>query len=273
MRLQSLLAGQFLGLPNVDKAYFDLNIKEVKTTSKDIASFTPKGTIPASIQLPSLLNLKGTFKGTMANFNTNLALGSSYGAAKVNALFDQRVKNKERYDAQVSFANFDLGKLMRDKTIGKLSLKANAKGTGLDPKTAKATVQGTLLSLDYNKYKYQNLALKGAINNGLFDIAADMVNPNLTFDLISSGNFKDKYPAVKAQLNVDIADLEKLNLHAGPLKIRGAIDADIKSADLDYLNGKINIVNLTIADAKQQIVSDSISLIAIAKPEILLLLL
>lgn len=260
-------SGTISGLPNVDKAYFDLNIKEVKTTSKDIASFTPKGTIPATIQLPSLLNLKGTFKGTIANFNTNLALGSSYGAAKVNALFDQRVKNKERYDAQVSFANFDLGKLMRDKTIGKLSLKANAKGTGLDPKTAKATVQGTLLSLDYNKYKYQNLALKGAINNGLFDIAADMENPNLTFDLISSGNFKDKYPAVKAQLNVDIADLEKLNLHAGPLKIRGAIDADIKSADLDYLNGKINIVNLTIADAKQQIVSDSISLIAIAKPD------
>ncbi|NRT12122.1 translocation/assembly module TamB [Flavobacterium sp. 14A] len=260
-------SGSITGLPDVDKAYFDLDIKDVKTTSKDIAAFTPKGTIPASIQLPSQMNLKGTFKGTITNFNTNLALGSSYGNAKVNALFDQRVKNKERYDAQINLSNFDLGKLMRDNTIGKLSLKGNAKGTGLDPKTAKATVQGTLVSLDYNKYKYQNLALKGAINNGLFNIAADMSNPNLTFDLISSGNFKDKYPALKALLNVDIADLEKLNLHAGPLKIRGAIDADIKTADLDYLNGKINIVKLTIADAKQQIVTDSISLVATAKPD------
>jgi hypothetical protein len=26
---------------------------------------------------------------------------------------------------------------------------------------------------------------------------------------------------------VDIADLEKLNLHAGPLKLRGVVDADI----------------------------------------------
>jgi hypothetical protein len=47
---------------------------------------------------------------------------------------------------------------------------------------------------------------------------------------------------------IDIADLEKLNLHAGPLKIRGDITADIQSADVDYLNGTFSILNLTVAD-------------------------
>jgi hypothetical protein len=37
---------------------------------------------------------------------------------------------------------------------------------------------------------------------------------------VASGGFKDKYPKGKIDLNIDIADLEKLNLHAGPLKIR-----------------------------------------------------
>lgn len=260
-------SGTISGLPDVDKAYFDLNIKEFKTVARDIKSFTPKGTIPNSIQLPQQLNVNGTFKGTIANFNTNLILGSSYGGAKINALFDQRIKNKENYTANVSLNNFDLGKLIKDKTIGKISLKATAKGTGLDPKTARAKINGNLIKLFYNNYTYQNLTLNGNINNGLFDVNADMTNPNLTFDLITSGSFKDKYPVVKALLNVDIADLEKLNLHAGPLKIRGAIDADIQSADLDYLNGKISIINLTVADAKQQIVTDSISVIATAKPD------
>ncbi|MBE0392909.1 translocation/assembly module TamB domain-containing protein [Flavobacterium sp. PL002] len=260
-------SGTITGLPDVDKAFFDLDIKELKSSAKDIKSFTPKGTIPSTIQLPAQLNVNGTFKGTITNFNTNLVLGSSYGGAKINALFDQRIKNKEAYKAQVNLNNFDLGKLLKDKTIGKISLKANAKGTGLDPKTAKAKIEGTLLKLTYNKYTYQNLALNGNINNGLFAIAADMNNPNLTFDLISSGSFKDKYPAVKAKLNVDIADLEKLNLHAGPLKIRGAIDADIQSSNLDYLNGRLTVMNLTIADAEQQIVTDSISLLATAKPD------
>jgi hypothetical protein len=38
---------------------------------------------------------------------------------------------------------------------------------------------------------------------------------------VSSGSFKDKYPTGKIKLNIDVADLEKLNLHAGPMKIRG----------------------------------------------------
>jgi hypothetical protein len=29
--------------------------------------------------------------------------------------------------------------------------------------------------------------------------------------------------------NIDIADLDKLNLHAGPMKIRAVVDADIPS--------------------------------------------
>jgi hypothetical protein len=52
---------------------------------------------------------------------------------------------------------------------------------------------------------------------------------------VSSGSFKDKYPTGKIKLNVDVADLEKLNLHAGPMKIRGVLDADIQSVDLIIL--------------------------------------
>jgi cytoskeletal protein CcmA (bactofilin family) len=255
-------SGTITGLPDVNKAYFDLDIKEFRSSAKDLNEFVPKSTIPNNIQLPSQFNIKGKFKGTINYFNTNLILGSSYGGAKINAMFDQRVKNKEKYDAQTELQNFDLGKLLRDKTIGKLSVNATAKGTGLDTKTANAKIKGTIFKLDYNKYTYQNLNLNGAIANGLFNVAADMNNPDLTFDLVSSGSFKDKYPQAKANLNIDIADLEKLNLHAGPLKIRGNMAADIQSANLDYLNGKLHIVNLTIADAKEQFVTDSISIIA-----------
>jgi hypothetical protein len=77
---------------------------------------------------------------------------------------------------------------------------------------------------------------------------------------VASGGFKDKYPKGKIDLNIDIADLEKLNLHAGPLKIRGDITADIQSADVDYLNGTFSILNLTVADDKKQYVTDSITI-------------
>jgi hypothetical protein len=52
----------------------------------------------------------------------------------------------------------------------------------------------------------------------MFQATANSNDPNLTFDLVSSGSFKDKYPTGKIKLNIDVADLEKLNLHAGPMK-------------------------------------------------------
>ncbi|WP_290835198.1 translocation/assembly module TamB [Flavobacterium sp.] len=260
-------SGKIVGFPDMKKAYFDLNIKNLESSSKDVAQFVPKGTIPSNIQLPSKFNTTGTFKGTMNNFATDLKLVSSFGNAKIKATFDQRRKNQEKYNAQTELDNFDLGKLIKNDSIGKISLKANVKGSGLNPKTANATVDGTILKADFNDYVYTNLKLKGKINNGLFNLNANANDPNLTFNMISNGSFKGKYPSGKLKLNVDIADLRKLNLHAGALKLRGEIDADIQSADLDYLNGKVIANNFIIANEQEQFVLDSINVIATSTAE------
>lgn len=255
-------SGKIIGLPDVNIAYFDLDIKNLQSSSKDFIGFLPKATIPNSIQLPSKFNAKGFFRGTIANFSTNMNVVSSFGNAKIKATFDQSRKNYERYDAQTELTNFDLGKFIKNDSIGKVTLKANIKGTGFNPKTATASVNATVQKAYYNKYTYRNLAVKGAIRNGNFNATAVAKDPNLTFDLVSSGSFKDKYPTGKLKLNVDIADLEKLNLHAGPLKLRGVVDADIQSANLDYLNGTVYARNITIVNAKEEFVIDFISAVA-----------
>ncbi|MBK0382648.1 translocation/assembly module TamB domain-containing protein [Pedobacter sp. SD-b] len=257
-------SGNIKGLPDVNKAYFDLQIKDFRSTAKDINAFVPKGTIPTNIQLPSSFGAKGFFKGGIDNFNTNLALASSYGSAKIKASFDQRVKNSEKYQAVADINNFDVGKLIKNDSIGKISLRANIKGIGLDPKTANATLNGTLIKAEYNKYTYKNLALKGNIANGLFKAAADMKDPNLYFDLAANGSFTGKYPAVKMKLNLDSVDLKALNLYSTPLKVRGVVDADIKTADPNYLNGSIYLTKLLIADDKQRYQLDSVKVISSA---------
>lgn len=260
-------SGRITGLPDVEKAYFDLKIREFKSSSKDINMFVPAGTIPANIQLPSQLSLNGFFKGTVNNFNTDMNLASSFGKAKIKATFDQRRKNYEKYQADAVIDNFDIGKLLKNDSLGKVSLKAKVKGTGLNPQTANASVDGTLLKAEFNRYTYRDLKLKGAIRNGNFNATAGMNDANLTFALKAEGNFKDKYPSVKLKLNTDIADLEKLNLHAGPMKLRGDIYADIPSSNPEFLNGKIRIYNVMVADAKETYVLDSIKVDAISTSE------
>lgn len=260
-------SGRIKGLPDVKTAYLDLNLKNFQSSAKDINNFVPKGTIPDNIRLPETFIAKGNFKGTFDNFDTNMNLISSSGNAKVKARFDSRRKNHEKYDAIAVLENFDLGRFIKNDSLGKISLKAKVKGTGLHPKTANATVDGTIIKADFNNYAYHNLALNGAIRNGAFNANAGMNDPNLTFDLATEGGFNGKYPEVRLKLNVDIADLEKLNLHAGPLKLKGNIEADIPTADLDYLNGTIKANNINIANATEQYALDTISIVATSTAE------
>ncbi|MGQ7947526.1 translocation/assembly module TamB domain-containing protein [Flavobacterium sp. WC2509] len=258
------LSGKIIGLPDGQKAYYDLNIKKLSSTSKDVYSFVPAGTIPKNIQLPSQFNLNGKFKGSVQNFKTNLALNSSFGNAKIDALFDQRIKKREKYDATISLLDFNLGRLIKNDSIGKITLKAKVKGKGFDPKTAQAELEGIVQKATFNKYTYSNLTLKGNIENGSFAVKSGMKDPNLNFNLTANGNTKDKYPSIQLKLNLDIADLEKLNLHAGPMKLRGNIDADIANSNPDFLNGKVFLSNIQILQNAEPIVLDSVRIIAFA---------
>jgi hypothetical protein len=65
----------------------------------------------------------------------------------------------------------------------------------------------------------------------------------------SSGSFKDKYPTGKIKLNIDVADLEKLNLHAGPMKIRGVLDADIQSISIILMENSVLPISLPMKRA------------------------
>lgn len=260
-------SGRIIGLPDARKAWYNVDIQNLQVSANDIRQSLGSEILPANIQFPEKIALKGTFKGKLDNFNTNLALNSSFGAAKIKTSFDNRIRNREKYNGIAELDNFDLGKLIKDPSIGKISLKAKVNGIGLNPKTATANVDGFMRKGVFNGYAYQNLNLKGNIVNGRYTAKADINDPNLVFNLVSEGGFNDIYPQINIKLNVDIADLEKLNLHAGPLKLRGQLDADIATANVDYLNGTITAHHLLLVNEKETFQLDSINVIATATAE------
>ncbi|MFD1630970.1 translocation/assembly module TamB domain-containing protein [Pseudopedobacter beijingensis] len=251
-------SGHITGMPDVDKANFDLNIKNFQTSGKDLYGFVPPKTIPDNISLPGYINLKGIFKGGINNFFTNLNLISSYGNASIRARFDQRVKNKEKYDAFALTNGIDIGKFLKNDSIGKIALQAKVEGVGLDPKTANAKFDGIINSAVYNKYVYKDLKAVGEIKNGLFDIKTGMEDPNLNFTIKANGSFKEKYPSVKVDAVLDSADFNKLNLYAGSLRLRLNMKANIETADPDYLNGRIFFDKIVVAQEASKFVLDSI---------------
>jgi hypothetical protein len=260
-------SGRIIGFPDALNAWYNLDIKNLQANGTDFEQFVGNRILPTSIKLPEKMLIKGTFKGKPNNFYTNLSINSSSGKAHVKTSFDNRIQNREKYNGTILLDNFDVGKLIKDSSIGKVTLKANIKGTGLNLKTATANVDGFMRKGVFNKYAYQNLTIKGTIINGRYTTTAKINDPNLEFDLVSKGTFNATYPQINLQMNVVMADLQKLKLNTQPLKFRGQFDAKIATADIDYLNGTITAHHLLMVNEKGQFQLDSIHVISTATAE------
>jgi hypothetical protein len=256
--------GTISGLPEYKKSIFNLSNLKLESTSKDIYAFVPKNTIPNTIQLPETFNLKGNFNGSISNFKTNLDLMSSLGNAVVDATFDQSRKNHEKYIANATVENFDLGKFIKNKQLGKITANATVKGVSLDPSLATTKLSSKINKANFNQYNYENVNIVGSIDKGRFIVNSSATDPNLTFNLDAKGSSLPGKPTVDLKLNVDIIDLNKLNLHAGPLKMKGNITANFNDLRLDNLNGAIYANDFLVALEKEQFPLDSISIKAIS---------
>lgn len=260
-------SGRIRGIPDPKRLAFDLTLYEFRSGEDDALRLLPPNTLPPNIRLPERFSANGSFNGTIAQFRAKLALRSSSGAADVTAFLDRRIPKRERYDATVKLTNFDVGRMLRNDSIGTVSMAFAAKGTSFDPKQAVGILNGNVTSARYNGYTYTNLSLKGNAKAGNVSVDAKMDDPNLTFLLSGEGDFGGKAPAVTMRMQVDMADLEKLHLHAGPLKLRGAVDADFPVADLDAPNGRLTVHHLVVANATEQFPIDSIQLTAVSTAE------
>ena len=254
------------GLPNVNKAYFDVTLNDFNTTQADLTKVVPANMIPASVGVPSDLDLKGTFKGGISNFATKLNLRSSYGAVDLDAVMKNgSSKTGASYSANIKANDLNVGALIKQPDmVGKVTLSANIKGTGLDPKKASLQFSGDVAKAYVKGYNYQNLVLTGTATNGNYTAKAKMKDPNLTFSLDAKANMNKKYPSVNATLLVDSINLKNLKFTADEMRFHGKIVANVPTADPDYLNADIKGTDLLLVNKTNRIRIDSVSLISTA---------
>ncbi|AIM38209.1 hypothetical protein KO02_17115 [Sphingobacterium sp. ML3W] len=257
-----LASARIKGLPDVDKMTIDLQLKKFTTGRSDIEQLVAKSMFPKDLELPNAIGLTGTFKGGMQAFNTNLALVTEKGTAKVNGNFDMSTRDTT-YDAFVSISDFDIGKILKqDSVLGILSFEANLKGHGLDLKKAMANVDGKLIQLDALGYRYQNIDMNVEADAGDIHAKINSIDPNIKFDLNATADMRDRYPKINFELMVDSINLKNLHLMDDDFRYHGKIVGNFETADLNYLNGKAHIINSSIAYNNERYVLDSISLIA-----------
>ena len=255
-------SGKIKNAMDMDRLSYDLNIKNFSTTSKTIYKLLPKNTIPNNIRIPSRLAVKGKAKGTLDNINTQAQLTSTLGNATIDAQVDMRKKNAEKYQIAADVERLDVGTLIGNNQIGKITGTLNAKGQSFDLNQAVAQVSGNIKSAQFNQYNYQNVKLDAKINQGAFDAHVVSNDKNAQLNLVAQGIYKTDLKDVKLSGTVDKIDLNQLGFYDSPLAIAGEIDANFDDLNIDALNGQLYLKNFALADEKGVLPLSEISLIA-----------
>lgn len=253
------------GLPDMDKLDAELNLQELVTGKTDLDRLIAPSLLPDSINFPADIRLHGTFNGGLNGFLTDMQLQTSMGSASVVA--DYQINHRDTvYDAQVSISDIDIGQLLKmDSVLGKVSFAAQAKGIGLDPATAVADIQGKLISLEAMGYEYTDIGIDIGAKSGDITAVAASDDPNIDFDLNARADMRGQYPKVNVNLMVDSVNLKNLGLLADEFRYHGRLVADFETADIDHLNGTVDIVNSSIAYNEERYMLDTVRLRAVAQ--------
>jgi hypothetical protein len=255
------------GLPDMNKARFDVKINDFNTSAADINKLAPKGSLPASIRIPAIMNVKGTFKGGVKNFTTNLNLHSSDGSVTAIASLNT-VGGGMSYDADIKAFNLNAGRLLKqEKNVGVINAGIKVKGSGTNLKTAVAQFSAKVVSADVQGYRYHDLVMTGSANRGVIAAKANMKDANIAFSMDAKANMTRKYPAVNVVLNLDSINLQKLHFAKDDLRVHAKLVAEVPTADINYLNGNIKLTDIQVLNKGQLIKVDSVLVLATANAD------
>ncbi len=260
----NLLADVKATLKNVTdpkKIQYDALIRSVRVPRSLILAFIPKEKLPESIELPQQVLLAGKLSGDVNNILTDIKLGGSYGVITARGY----VKNftnteKSRYDLKVTTTAFELGKLLKQDTLlSALTMQADIKGNGFDPKTMQADIASQINSIGFKGYDYNNIILNANLERGNIKSTGSVADPNLALNYNATSNINNEYPSGELWLHLDTARLRQLNLLEDTLDIAMVTHIRADNLSPDNLNAFLKIDSLRMQVNNQRLNLDSIT--------------
>jgi hypothetical protein len=251
------------GLPSVKTASLNFPNLNINSGREDILMIAGSS-IPENISLPEKINLQISFKGKIKSFESAITAVSSYGSANLFATIDEN----ENFSSRLTITEFDLGSLLKNKSMfGQVSLIAETDGQGLDKENIRANVKVLFSDIWLNKYTYHNLKLDGTITGQEFEGNINLDDKNAVFDISAFVNLKQDQEQYKFHLNLQGADLQKLNFTKDDIRIGLIADSDIKGGSVNTINGKAGITNIIIAHEGKNFILDSLIIALINQPD------
>ncbi|HEY6143919.1 MAG TPA: translocation/assembly module TamB domain-containing protein [Flavobacterium sp.] len=245
--------------------YMNGKFSKLSASYDDLVTILPNvlgKRLPVILKKLGMINMIGNVKVTTTSLDANFAMATQLGKLKSDLIIkDMNLSDKASYKGNIVLGNFDVGKFLDRKDVGKTTLNLDVVGVGFSEKYLNTSLKGDVVHIDYNNYDYKNIVLNGHFKSGLYkgQISVKDTNLHMNFDgLVDVSKKENKYDF---HINVENADLHKLKFDKRAVsKFKGDVVVQVSGNSIDNLKGNIFINNSTYQNEKQTYVFDDFNI-------------
>ncbi len=249
-------------LPDLDKTVFDLHAERFQTDHGDMTSLAPELAQVKGLDLRSIgiIRTRGNFKGTLRDFHTDAELETALGNAQANVHMSIPHGKAPTYSGTLYTSGFELGRLIKDSSMGRIAFNGSVKGTGFDLKNASVDVNGKVNSITWNDYTYTNVDLHGILHDQRFNGQANIDDPNFKARLDGKFDLDPSMSQFDMTADVQRANLKPLNFTGADMRILGKFKLNFRGAKIDDMIGEASLYDVALTKNEETFVFDTLYL-------------
>jgi hypothetical protein len=251
------------GLPDIKETFIDFKGNTLQTNYNDLVTIVPSLKNVQRLQLQKLgtITYKGNFTGFINDFVTYGTLSSSLGTVQADINMKLPEGRPAVYSGTIATGGFKLGQFLNNGQLGNLAFNGKVKGTGFTAKDLDAAFDGNFREFEFNRYRYQNITVKGNFKNKLFSGTGSMNDPNLSFnDLTGTINFNGAAPQFNFDATLNKALLRPLGLTKEDFSVNGRFNLNFTGGNIDNFLGSAKIYSATLTHNGKPLSFDALTL-------------
>jgi len=252
------IKGDFIikGLPKWKETFMDLKIEMAGTNRKDLDEVIKGITGSKKSQIPGIINKFGNinFNGNFTGFQNDFIAYGEFKTKLGRIVSDVNMKidknNIPAYTGNVKTYDFNIGNLLDEKSLGKVSSSLYVKGKGTELKELTEKINGDVEYIDFNNYRYRNVKIDGTFAKKNFDGQLSINDRNVKMVFEGGVNLNPKLPVFNFNATISKARLKALKLLDDSLQVDAKFSTNFSGTDLNNIEGKLRIQEIRLQNPK-----------------------
>jgi hypothetical protein len=237
------------------KFYMKGNLKRISSNYADLTKLLPNilgKKLPTSLKKIGQFDFVGKVEVTQKYINADFVMNTALGIIESDLhMSDIDNIDNAKYNGNIILDHFDVGAMLNDKTIGKVTMNLDVEGKGFTKKYINTSFAGDVFQLKYNGYNYTKIIVDGSFNQPIFKGKFNINDPNLFMDFSGILDLSKKENIYDFHSKIDYANLVKLNFIKDSISVfRGDIVVKATGNSFDNLKGNLLLTNASYQNKK-----------------------